>query len=267
MYGKFLLYKNFEVEVFEDTISQYKTKFASDTDMLKQRDTIVYDTIDGVDFTPNKDMQISIVNDGTVNAGRKAVENANGGRVAILNFADAIEPGGLVLVGETTQEENICRCSNLYASITTEKAYDEYYKINAKSVSGIYTDRIIYSKDVTFFKDDVTYENVEPYKMDVITCPAPSARIMNKQTEYMIIRSRIENIIKSAILNGVRHIILGAWGCGAFGQNPVVVSQCFMSVLKVYNAFDTVVFAIRNCNADNVKSSNYIAFNDTISKS
>ena len=57
-------------------------------------------------------------------------------------------------------------------------------------------------------------------------------------------------------------MILGAWGCGAFGQEPEIVAKCFKSILKKYPAFDNVVFAIRNCSADyeNLTISNYAVF-------
>lgn len=257
--------KVFEIEVFRDTINKYNTTYAIETELLKSKNTVVYDTIGEVDFAPKENMKHIIVNDGTVSAGSELVNGSD--KVAILNFADAIEPGGLVLVGETTQEENICRCSNLYASLTTAKSYDEYYNINAKAMDGVYTDRIIYSKDVLFFKDDLFYADVSPYFMDVITCPAPCVKIRNKDVEYAVLYSRISNIIKSAILNGVNKIVLGAWGCGAFGQDPSVVSDCFVKVLKRYNAFDEVIFAIRSCRADVSKAySNYDVFKKRVEK-
>ena len=261
MYG----YRNFEVEVFEDTISKYKTTYVNETTELRNNNTEIYDVVRDIDFTPNPHMTVRVENDGTVSAGSKSA--IRGRKTAILNFADGIEPGGLVLVGETTQEENICRCSNLYASLTTEKAYNEYYKVNAKAVSGVYTDRIIYSKDVTFFKDDVTYADVSPYKMDVITCPAPSTKITNRDTEYSVIYSRLENIIKSAVINNVDTLILGAWGCGAFGQDPILICRCFNELLKKYNAFNEVIFAVRSCRADSYKKhSNYDIFKERITQ-
>lgn len=260
--------KNDLVEVFKDTIATYSTEYAGYTKELRKNDTFVYAVPNiAVYFEPNPNMNMYVVNGGTVETGKKFALSYDsltfGKRTAILNFADGIEPGGLVLVGETTQEENICRCSNLYASLTTDRAWAEYYDYNATKF-GIYSDRIIYSRNVLFFKDDVTYEREAPYFMDVITCPAPSQKIMDKQLEHDILYRRIEQIIKSAIDNDVNNLILGAWGCGAFGQNPEVVSRCFADVLMNYNAFDNVVFAIRSFRNDSSKiRNNYDAFYQT----
>lgn len=61
-----------------------------------------------------------------------------------------------------------------------------------------------------------------------------------------IYRNRIGGIVKAAIVNNADCIILGAWGCGAFGQSPTLVAQAFAEVLNDYSgAFRKIVFAIR----------------------
>ena len=261
----------FEVEVFKDTREQSHGKYKNYTRQLTKRGTTVYDfLIDNVDFVPNERMKIAVKPMGTVEAGRQLVKKT-GETTAVLNFADALVPGGLVLSGATTQEENLCRCSNLYESLLTEVAHQRYYNENIKGfgINGrkvgdsIYLDNLIYSRDVLFFKDDVTYNKVKPYVMDVITCPSPSCIIKPRELEYRIIKQRTEQIIKSAILSGVHNLVLGAWGCGAFMQDPVVVSECFKATLKEYPAFSRVVFAIRNCSADSMLNNNYKTFCDT----
>ena len=263
--------RNFEVEVFNDTTEKALTKYKKDTEKLVTRNTFVYDFLIGdVHFNPNSKMHVSVVNDGTVNAGKKLVHDHEG-ITAVLNFADALVPGGLVLVGATTQEENICRCSNLYQSITTELADEYYYQPNIrrygkdgrKVADSIYLDNLIYSRDVLFFKDDVNYNSTKPYHMDVITCPSPSCKIYPSDYEYEVIGRRTEQIVKSAIANGVDNLVLGAWGCGAFLQNPWVVSECFKNALEKYPAFEHVVFAIRDCAADRGKTTNFQVFQTT----
>ena len=263
--------RNFEVAVFNDTTKKALGKYAKDTKKLTTKNTLVYDFLIGdVYFKPNRRMNVSVVVDGTVNAGRKLASDCNG-ITTVLNFADALVPGGLVLVGATTQEENLCRCSNLYQSLTTDVANDYYYQKNIqafgmngrKVADSVYLDNLIYSRDVLFFKDDVKYDDVKPYYMDVITCPSPSCRIFDPDYEYEIIGRRAEQIVKSAIANGTENLVLGAWGCGAFLQNPKVVSDCFRDALERYPAFNKVVFAIRDCAADYKKTNNYQVFADT----
>ena len=253
------------IEVFIDTREKYRGEFNQDTEILINNHTKVFDEpIADTQFMPhpkmpNKNMTIDVVRGGTVSTGQKYIKQ---GTVAILNFADAITPGGLLLSGATTQEENICRCSNLYASISSMAA-EKYYNDNAKSDisnAGVYTDDVIYSKDVLFFKDDESYSTVPAYHMDVITCPAPSVSTTEKR-----IYDRVEKIIKVAALMKVDTLILGAWGCGAFGQNPEIVSQAFKSALDKYPAFGRVVFAIRGSDEYESKKSdnNYMAFERT----
>ena len=253
------------IEVFKDTIRTYSIEYAEYTDELCKGGTTVYtdDVQDIIDSFDKRKMKVSVIVGDTVETGRQWVEKHPDKVTAVLNFADAIIPGGMVLVGASTQEEHICRCSNLYASITTDIADELYYKVNSKSfLRGIYTNSVIYSKNVLFFRSGSDYSFLEkPYQMDVITCPAPSSWL-SESYATKIIRYRAERIIQSAIKNGVDNLILGAWGCGAFGQEPEIVAKCFKSILKKYPAFDNVVFAIRNCSADyeNLTTSNYAVF-------
>ena len=258
--------RNYDLlEIFKDTLTKSQILYQDATDTLVDQDTIVYtehidDTL--VDRKAGK-MRLKVVNAGTVETGRKLIRK---GKTAILNFADALVPGGLVWAGATTQEENICRCSNLYASISSDKARELYYDVNGKDIGqtryGVYTDNIIYSRDVLFFKDDTYYKKVRPYCMDVITCPAPSCKLPSNN-EFDVTYTRVCEILKSAAINDVKNIVLGAWGCGAFGQNPYIVSACFKRALAEYPVFDNVVFAIRSCEADYDKTTNFRVFKTT----
>lgn len=238
------------VRVFEDTMKQIREKYSP------YKDNILYynglPSIEkSVEHTP-----ATMVHGGTVNTG---YVNAEDMRVAILNFADAIKFGGWVENGAQTQEENICRCTNIYPVLACADSDRYYYKPNLDTLNPrekgdlrhfgnkdeIYTDRIIYARDITVFKDDTTYANVEPRKLDVITCPAPSAYLSMYEAMPIFI-NRIEQIVLSAIKNEVECIVLGAWGCGAFCQDPVLVADAFAEVLNRYGGyFKKIVFAIK----------------------
>lgn len=263
---------NSNVVVFKQTADMYNSDYRNDTRELCKDKTVVYkdrDFIAPVKFNSCNN-NIKVISGDTVETGKSFVDSEANKITAILNFADALTPGGLVLSGASTQEEHICRCSNLYASLTSIIA-TEYYAINERSMhkpkmQSIYTNTVIYSKDVLFFRSAKDYEFLEnPYHMDVITCPAPSARL-HFDDAYLIMLPRVECIIKSAIMNGVNNLILGAWGCGAFGQNPRVVAQCFKEVLNKYPAFDNVIFAIRSCGANYRKksTSNFLVFKEIL---
>lgn len=234
--------------IFEETRYLSKTRFADETE-LAQCQTLVYDRVP-MQSHRKKGIPVEIIYGGTVETGYKF---ANKYRTAILNFADAITPGGLVLTGGTTQEENICRCSNLYEALTTGMCMQNYYRPNAKTNGCVYLDKVIYSADVTVFRDDRTYKLIKPKKMDVITCPAPSAFFKSDKAAMKVYERRIHNIVNSAILNDADCLVLGAWGCGAFCQDPRLISRAFVNVLNEYSGgFKKIVFAFRNTPGTNM---------------
>lgn len=230
------------VKVFQDTLKQVADKFPADN-----VEVVFY----------NGDLEkeeraggnpIEVIHGGTVSTGYKYAKDMH---VAILNFADAMKYGGWVEKGAQTQEENICRCTNLHPVLGRRECDEAYYAPNKFHVLQhnkieIYTDRIIYAKGVTVFKNDATYENIEPRQLDVITCPAPSALIVSDEFAHEVYERRLAQILMSAADNGAACIVLGAWGCGAFGQNPKTVASSFARVLNKYSGyFKKVVFAIK----------------------
>ena len=99
------------------------------------------------------------------------------GKVVVLNFANPEFPGGGVANGAMAQEECLCRSSNLYACISNENVFEEYYNYHRELKNSFYTDRLIYTKGVTVFKNDDTVPQLLPedawFDVDVITCAAP----------------------------------------------------------------------------------------------
>lgn len=214
---------------------------------------------------PCKTTVVSFQENLTLLAAKEAVRT--GSHVAVLNFANPIEPGGGVLRGAKAQEENICRSSNLYKSLTSKNAY-EYYQLNNKILSKnqynsmfLGTDQVIYSPDVLILKENVGYPDrflrVEQYiettySVDVITCAAPffsgsGYMLPNGDLQYLF-EKRIRNILEVAIDNEVDVLILGAFGCGAFHNPPDVVADAFREVLltdRYRKSFEQIVFAVK----------------------
>lgn len=178
------------------------------------------------------------------------------GKTAVLNFANPHNPGGGVHNGATAQEECLCRSSNLYPCISNENTYDEYYLYNRNISNSFFSDRLIYTKDVTVFKDDSAVPRLMPnadwFKVDVITCAAPyiaKRKYTNPTALKELFKGRIKNIFEAAIDNGVEVIILGAFGCGAFKNPPEIVAKAFHEVIKenIYEYFfKKIVFAIKS---------------------
>ncbi len=148
----------------------------------------------------------------------------NGGRkLCVLNFASFTNPGGGFIDGAMAQEEAICHNSTLY-NILVEKM-DFYNENRLNENHGLYTDRAIYSPSVLFLND------VEGSKLvDVLTCAAPNKHraltenVSDKDIDAVMER-RIEFMYDVAIANQVDTLILGAWGCGVFGNNPETICR------------------------------------------
>ena len=163
----------------------------------------------------------------------------NGGRTAILNFASFTSPGGGFIRGAMAQEEALCHESFLY-NVLREK--QDYYEENKKDLNSyLFSDRALYSKDVLFFKDNASL----PF--DVITCAAPNYGKAKEFVTYKennnALRRRISFIRQIAEVNGVETLILGAYGCGVFQQDPGIVAAFMKSEFSV-SSIETVIFAV-----------------------
>lgn len=185
------------------------------------------------------------------------------GKTAVLNFANPHYPGGGVKNGAMAQEECLCRSSNLYLCLNAKNVYEDYYLYNRNIKNRFFSDRLIYTKNVTVFKDDSDVPQLMPnndwFQVDVITCAAPyiaNRKYTNKTALKELFKSRIKNIFESAIDNDVDVLVLGAFGCGAFKNPSAVVAKAFHEVIEEYNyknCFKHILFAIKrgkNHNAD-----------------
>lgn len=224
------------IKVFENTLYLCNTVYKNDTAEAMRNTEVIINGASLIKEKGDKEQNIRIVTAGSVSAIEGVVA---GRRVAALNFADALTPGGLVWEGETTQEEDLCRCSNLYPCISQDKVFDDYYGYNRSLENDIYSDRLIYSSDVLFFKDEDYWCIPIRTKCDVITCPAPI-----ECSDKQVFVNRIKCIIGSAYSKGVDHLILGKFGCGAFGNDPRLVATIFKEVLDEYKLFDVVYFPV-----------------------
>jgi uncharacterized protein (TIGR02452 family) len=198
----------------------------------------------------------------------EAIEKAPQGlRTAVLNFASAKNPGGGFLGGASAQEESLARSSSLYASQTKNWKMYEY---NRGQPNFLYSDYMIYSPEVLFWFDDEGNILAKPLKVDVITSPAPNkgAMLQHERNREMseiesVFKSRIEKVLALAVTNGIESIILGAWGCGVFRNEPVEVAGYFNEVIQKYfkNSFKEIIFAIYDSSE---KKANYLKFKEVL---
>lgn len=199
----------------------------------------------------NKDVnncKVEVLNVSTVKAIFQAI-NSGKENVGVLNFASAKNPGGGFLNGATAQEESLARVSGLYA---TQLMNQDYYIINRKTDSMMYTDYMIYSKDVVFIKDDNLKLIKNPITVDIVTSPAVNYGqvILNGEdtdTAKKVMKNRMRKILALFASEENKHIILGAYGCGVFKNDPILIAQYFNELLYEENYvayFESITFAI-----------------------
>ena len=177
----------------------------------------------------------------------QAVLNCTGsGRVIALNFANAMYPGGGYALGGNAQEESLCRASLLYYTIRTQKGF---YRRNRLHILPDYTNVMIYSENVLVIRDDRGVLLETPVKCSFITCPAVNRTfakfLMTGKRIDRIMRTRIKRIITLALMKEPDVIILGAFGCGVFGNKREKVLPVFEDVINRFVPDNIkVIFAI-----------------------
>ena len=234
------------VNVFQDTLENSKNL----TDSTTSKHT--FDETNPPRLTMFKDI-ISVINTDSVSA---VVEYSKLGKTCVLNMASYKRPGGGVHNGARAQEECLFRCSNLVQVVPTS-----FYPLEVNEA--------LYTKEAIFFKDK-DYEYMEPVVCDVITIAAIN---LNENAKYdpvqnvtdyrKITKDKIRLMVSLAAQNKVKNLILGAWGCGVFNNDPTTMAQYFSEVLigEGYSVdFNNIVFAI--INDHNSVGNNFDIFNN-----
>ena len=197
-----------------------------------------------------------------------------GKRVCALNFASSVTPGGGVTRGSGAQEESLCRVSTLYAAISDPDTAGPFYERHRQMIRDgamgrenrddcIFTPGVVVIREDTF--DCALLPESDWYGVDVITCAAPDLRcgggvVYRPTAEALVSRfeERWRRILSVAAAHGAEALILGAFGCGAFGNPPEVAVQAFNNVCGEYlRCFETIEFAVFT---DDVDGPNYAAF-------
>ena len=171
-----------------------------------------------------------------------------GRRCAVLNFASAKNPGGGFINGAMAQEESLAASSCLYKTLT---AHETYYRENRACGTMIYTDHAIFSPDVVFFRDGRFRLMREPVEASVLTLPAVNMGqvILKGEDEAeaeLAMKRRMKLALAIFAVRGCRNLILGAYGCGVFRNDPVKVAGWWKELLEQYfpGDFDTIVYAV-----------------------
>ena len=183
---------------------------------------------------------VTVANETTLGAARRLTDADL--RPLALNFANGVHPGGGFLSGARAQEEVLCRSSALHATLED----DEMYEAHRRRQDDESRDWAILSPDVPVFRKDNGTTLDTPWPLSVITCAAPNAPQVGQPRSGDLLQRRIVRILDIARAYGYDTLVLGAWGCGAFANDPVRTAHDFHAALggQFRGSFREVVFAI-----------------------
>jgi uncharacterized protein (TIGR02452 family) len=193
--------------------------------------------------------RFEVTGESSLEAARRLV-GRSGDPVAVLNFASARNPGGGFLNGAQAQEEALCRASALYACVSGIRDFYDHHRAHRDP---FYTDRVIHSPAVPVFRDDRGGLLDTPYPAGFLTAAAPNAGVVLRRTPERAtelpraLTVRAERVLQTAAACGYRRLVLGAWGCGVFRNDPAQVAGAFHELLvggPFEGHFEEVVFGV-----------------------
>lgn len=242
--GHYTSYNNNNVSIKNDLdycLTKTKLYRPSDFDLLK----------DHIQKLPhNYKTQTKVTNQSSLAAVKDAIQDQTA-TICCLNFASAKNPGGGFLNGSQAQEESLARSSGLYYCISKQ---EEMYDHNRRLTTCLYSDYMIYSPDVPIFRDDDGKLLECPHKVSFITAPAVNAGAViknerhNKDKIIPYLEKRAKYIFYVAAKNKCDTLILGAWGCGVFQNDPKNIANIFHHLiyddLETLGLFKEIIFAI-----------------------
>lgn len=177
----------------------------------------------------------AVVNETTLQGCARLAASQQYERIGVLNFASAKNPGGGFLSGAQAQEESLARSSALYVS---QRQCPEYYAFHRAQDTCLYSDRMIYSPACPVIRDDAGHWLAQPYVVDIITSPAPNAGAVlrnepaNRQHIVPVLTERASKVLALAASRQCDALVLGAWGCGVFRNDPGTVASIFYDFLR-----------------------------------
>ncbi|WP_319460202.1 TIGR02452 family protein [Micromonospora sp. RTP1Z1] len=188
---------------------------------------------------------VEVTRESTLVAARRLAE---GGEVAALVFASAKNPGGGFRTGAQAQEESLARASALFPCLT---AVGECYEFHRQQRDLLYSDRVIYSPRVSVFRDDKGRLLDAAHEVSFLTAAAPNrGEVLRNQPGDAdrvapVLRARARRVLAVAAAHDHRRLVLGAWGCGVFRNDPATVADAFaLALADAAGWFDQVTFAV-----------------------
>ncbi len=254
------------IEVFRDTMEWIET----DPDLSKavseaKKNTAVFyeDDYPVFDATKVKDMRISVSGDRSYQAAVRLYKDNPNAKIAVMNFANAFHAGGGVTKGSSAQEECLCRTSTLYPLLYRKTLRDSFYRYHYELNTAKASDSLIYTEGVVICKTDEDLPKRLPkdewVTVDVITIAAPDLRVSSNQHAPLVNGvtfmndaelfgyhvKRAIHMLTCAAAKGADILVLGAFGCGAFQNNPEVVARAYRVALQEFpKVFKQIEFAV-----------------------
>jgi len=170
--------------------------------------------------------------------------------VAILNMASCLRPGGGVMTGATSQEEFLCTRTTVYPALR-----DSFYRL--PEVSVIYTPNVLVFRN----RDGEDLPKSERHHVDVASaamlrnpdiCEKGGVQTWANEADVELVLAKMRMLMRSLVQNGVKRVVLGAWGCGAYGNPVDEVARLWKIVLlggkkgrkEPWPGIEEIVFAI-----------------------
>lgn len=270
------------IDVFRDTMRwiEREPKLGKAVEKAKRKTKIFYDHDYPVfDASRLRDQIVSVSEDRSFQTAMRLKKEFPESRIAVLNFANAFHPGGGVEAGASAQEECLCRCSTLYPLLNRNYLLNNFYDYHEEQGTDNASDTLVYTEGVVICKTDEDLPQRMPEEdwvtVDVITAAAPD---LNSYPDLVFVESptarppmegsglpglfdnqpamsdaalfgyhvkRAIHILTVAAAKGVDILVTGAFGCGAFRNNPKVVANAWRTALSIFpKVFERVEFAV-----------------------
>jgi len=189
--------------------------------------------------------KISVIDSDSITTAYELAKANPGKKIAVLNFANHVRPA-LGAPIYNTQEEDLMRRTALprylYNNLEDMKGLRHLYPIEDTA--------LLYSYDVEIIRDKKA-SIIPAAAIDIITAAALRNPPKTANDEYArnedraVMTAKIKLIIESAIQGGVRILVLGAFGCGAFNCPLRETARIFYRVIREHaHYFDEIVFPI-----------------------
>lgn len=254
------------IEVFQDTLDWISSDIELSASVVYSKShTKVYWENDYPAFDGSKvyDTEITVTGDRSYQAAMRLAAQNEGCRIAVINFANAFHPGGGVVKGAGAQEECLCRTSTLYPLLKRNRLLNTFYKHHHTLNTSKASDALIYTEDVVICKTDEDLPRRLPREewvnVDVISVAAPDLRdksnpyaplvdggtYMNKAELFGFHVKRAIHVLTCAAAQGADILVAGAFGCGAFRNDPEVVARAYKTAIEVFpKVFKKIEFAV-----------------------